>query len=212
VRSQAVSTVKKSHAMMPSAWARRNSAHVGPARRGAGPARAVRSRVLNRRCAPPDPELAKLALHPDATPARVLPGEAEDERTGRGIDRWPARATGPVVRPLPAYELAVPSEQGRRADEEGDPAIPRDRPTGRREQDPIDGPELGSACGPLQHPELVAEDEDLEVLGAVVPVRSTTPDEQTDEGADDEVEERPHPPIVLAGRSRIGVSDPHAGF
>jgi hypothetical protein len=58
----------------------------------------------------------------------------------------------------------------------------------------------------------VAEDEDLEVLGAVVPVRSTTPDEQTDEGADDEVEERPHPPIVLAGRSRIGVSDPHAGF
>ena len=45
VRSQAVSTVKKSHAMMPSAWARRNSVHVGPDRLGAGPARAVRSRV-----------------------------------------------------------------------------------------------------------------------------------------------------------------------
>ena len=79
----------------------------------------------------------------------------------------------------------------------------------RREQDPVDGPELGSAGVPLQHPELVAEDEDLEVLGAVVPVRSTTPDEQTDEGADDEVEERPHPAIVLGGRPRIGVSDPH---
>jgi hypothetical protein len=45
----------------------------------------------------------------------------------------------------------------------------------------------------------MAQDEDLEVLGTVVPVRSTTPDEQTDEGADDEVEERPHHPIVLGG-------------
>jgi hypothetical protein len=42
----------------------------------------------------------------------------------------------------------------------------------------------------------VAEDEDLEVLRALVSVRSTTTDEQTDEGADDEVEERPHQPIV----------------
>ena len=45
VRSQAVSTVKKSQAMTPSACARRNSVHVGPLRRGAGPARAVRIRV-----------------------------------------------------------------------------------------------------------------------------------------------------------------------
>jgi hypothetical protein len=42
----------------------------------------------------------------------------------------------------------------------------------------------------------MAENEDLEVLGSVGPVRSTTTDEQTDEGADDEVEERPHQPIV----------------
>jgi hypothetical protein len=42
----------------------------------------------------------------------------------------------------------------------------------------------------------MAQDEDLEVLGAVVPVRSTTTNEQTDEGADDEVEERPHRSIV----------------
>ncbi|MGK2851865.1 MAG: transposase [Candidatus Limnocylindrales bacterium] len=37
--------MKKSHAMMPSAWARRNSVQLGPVRRGAGPARAVRSTV-----------------------------------------------------------------------------------------------------------------------------------------------------------------------
>jgi hypothetical protein len=101
-----------------------------------------------------------------------------------------------MVRPLPIHELAVPSEEGRWGDEEGDPAVTRDRPTPRCEQDPVDGPELRPARRPLQHPELVAQDEDLEVLGAVDPARSTTTDEQTDEGADDEVDEGPHQPIV----------------
>jgi hypothetical protein len=153
----------------------------------------------DRRRADSDAELAELALDPDAAPARVLPGKSQDERTEFGIDRRPARATGLAVRPFPAYELAVPSEERRRRDKEGDPAVTRDRPARRREQDPVDGPELRPARRPLQHPELMAQDEDLEVLGTVVPVRSTTPDEQTDEGADDEVEERPHHPIVLGG-------------
>jgi hypothetical protein len=63
---------------------------------------------------------------------------------------------------------------------------------------------------PLQHLELVAEDEDLEVLGAVVSVTLAAADEETDEGAGDEVQERPHQPIVpVVIRARIGVSDPH---
>jgi hypothetical protein len=100
----------------------------------------------------------------------------------------------------------MPTEEGRRGDEEGDPAVTRDDPTGHREQDPVDGPELRSARRPLQHPELMAENEDLEVPGAVVPVRSTTRDEQTDEGADGEVDERPHQPIVP------GCSNANRGF
>ena len=90
----------------------------------------------------------------------------------------------------------MPAEHRRRRQEEGNPSISRDRPTRRREEDPVDGPEPRSARRPLQHPELMAQDEDLEVLGAIIPVRSTTADEQTDEGAHDEVEERPHRPIV----------------
>lgn len=35
-RSNTVSTLKKSHAMIPLAWERRNSAQLGPERRGAG--------------------------------------------------------------------------------------------------------------------------------------------------------------------------------
>jgi hypothetical protein len=42
----------------------------------------------------------------------------------------------------------------------------------------------------------VAEDEDLEVLGPVVLALLATADEETDESAGDEVEERPHRPIV----------------
>jgi hypothetical protein len=43
----------------------------------------------------------------------------------------------------------------------------------------------------------VAQDEDLEVLGTVVMARLSSADEDPNEGADDEVEERPHRPIVL---------------
>src|SRR5665811_761786 len=65
----------------------------------------------DRRRSHPDAELAQLALDPDTAPAGVLPGQPADERTDRGIERWPAWATGPAVGPLPAHELAMPSER-----------------------------------------------------------------------------------------------------
>lgn len=151
----------------------------------------------DRRCADADPELPELPSDPDTTPSGVLPGEPEDERTDRRIDRWPAGAAGPAVRPLPPHEFAVPAEEGRRGDEEGDPALTRDRATGRREQDPVDDPEPGWARRPLQHPELMAENEDLKVLRSL----GSTSLSGADEGADDEVDERPHRPIVPGGTS-----------
>ena len=62
----------------------------------------------------------------------------------------------------------MPPEKCCRGDEEGDPALTRDDPTRRREQDPVDATELRSARRPLQHPKLMAEDEDLEVLRVLV--------------------------------------------
>src|SRR5664280_3777789 len=90
----------------------------------------------------------------------------------------------------------MPTEERGRGDKEGDPAVTRHDATRRREEDPVDRPQPGPARGPLQHPELVAEDEDLELLGSVGAALLATADEETDEGADDEVEERPHRPIV----------------
>jgi len=58
---------------------------------------------------------------------------------------------------------------------------------------------------PLQHAELVAENEDLEVLGSVLALLASA-DEEADEGAGDEVEERPHKPIVP------GWSERESGF
>jgi hypothetical protein len=83
----------------------------------------------------------------------------------------------------------MPAEEGRRGDEEGDPAVARDDPTRRREEYPVDGPNLEWARRPLQHPKLMAENEDLEVLGSVGSTRLSSADEETDAGADDEVEE-----------------------
>jgi len=72
----------------------------------------------------------------------------------------------------------------------------RDGPARRREEHPVDGPELGRARRPLQHPELVAEDEDLEVLGAVVSATPASADDEGNEGTDEQVDERPHRSIV----------------
>ena len=56
----------------------------------------------------------------------------------------------------------------------------------------------------------MAENEDLEVLGSVGSTRLSSADEETEEGAGDEVEKGEHRPIVpVVIRTRIGVSDPH---
>jgi hypothetical protein len=82
----------------------------------------------------------------------------------------------------------MPPEEGRRGHEESDPALTRDDPTRRCEEDPIDDTELRSGRRPLQHPKLMAEDEDLEVLASVVSALLATADEETGEGPGDEAE------------------------
>ena len=69
--------------------------------------------------------------------------------------------------------------QGRRwGDDEGGPAVPRDRSARRREEHPVDHPQLRWTARPPQDPELMAEDEDLEILRTIV---QATGDEETGE-------------------------------
>jgi hypothetical protein len=117
------------------------------------------------------PELGELALDPDTAPARVLLRDLENEVTNRRIDPRPSRPTDLAVRPLLPDELAVPAKERRRRDQKAGPSVARDQPTCRAEQDSVDGPELGWAGLPPKDSELMAEDEDLEILGTVVGTR-----------------------------------------
>jgi hypothetical protein len=62
----------------------------------------------------------------------------------------------------------VPAEQGGRSDQKAGPSLARYRPAGRGEKHPIDEPELRWAGLTPEDPELVAKDEDLEILGTIV--------------------------------------------
>ena len=143
-------------------------------------------------------ELPKLASDPDTAPSGVLPGEPEAERRGSQDRSVAGRADRSCARSVSASRARAASgggSLGRRGRRPSADAGSRDWP-------PRAGPgrRSGAAVGPpsAEHPELIAEDEDLEVPGSV---GSTTPaaGEEMDEGPDDEVEVRPHRPIVLGG-------------
>ena len=104
--------MKKSQAMIPPACARRNSVQVGPVRRGAGPSRAVRSRVRI------GPE-ARLVTVLDSTgdsrrraivafpPFRVFPSRDGIDLPGEGHWRFDSL---PRQIPRSAYAKRIPRE------------------------------------------------------------------------------------------------------
>jgi chromate transport protein ChrA len=78
------------------------------------------------------------------------------------------------------------------------------------DQDVVEAPEPGRARRPAEHLELMTEDEDLEVPDDVISVTLAADDEETDEGAGDKVDERPHRPIVPGATSTNRGFRPHA--
>jgi hypothetical protein len=79
---------------------------------------------------------------------------------------------------------------------------------GGREQDPVGCGEPGAAALAAQHPKLLPQDQDLQVLGAVIAVRE---DQQAGEHADDQPEHEDHRRMVRKRllTTRIRVSAPH---
>jgi hypothetical protein len=96
---------------MPEACERRNSVHVGPPRRGAGPRPWREEDRTDGGRRDPDAQLHQLPADPLVTPPGILPTEAEDEVPDLGLDRWSTGAPSPFVRPLLPDELTVPAEQ-----------------------------------------------------------------------------------------------------
>jgi hypothetical protein len=65
----------------------------------------------------------------------------------------------------------VPAQQCLGRDEQRCPPLSGEHPAGGGEQDPVGCGELGPAGLAAQHPKLLPQDQDLQVLGAVIGVR-----------------------------------------
>jgi hypothetical protein len=69
---------------------------------------------------------------------------------------------------VPGDQLAVPAQQCRRRDEENRPARAGQQPRQGGQHDPVGGLDLGASDLPAEHRDLVAQDQEFDVLGAVV--------------------------------------------
>jgi hypothetical protein len=117
-----------------------------------------------------DAELAQLPADSHAAPPGVLPGHPEDQLHGLRVDRWPARRALLAVGPLASNQRAVPAQQRLGRDQKRRPPLYGERPAGGSQQDPVTCGELGPAGLAAQHPKLMPQDQDLQVLGAVIAV------------------------------------------
>ena len=100
--SHTVSTVKKSQATIPAACRRRNARQVVVVRRGAGSSPCRRSIVRIVVAETETPSCWKFALDRLVAPARVLPGQADDQLLDVLVQPWSA---GLVVRVGPCAGL-----------------------------------------------------------------------------------------------------------
>jgi hypothetical protein len=114
-----------------------------------------------------DAQVLEFALDPLVAPARVLPGQADDQLSHVLVQRWSA---GLVVRvgPCAGHQASVPAQQRLRPDDETGPAGSGQHAADGSEQRSVGGPEPGSSRLAAQHTELVTQDEDLQILGGVV--------------------------------------------
>ena len=126
---------------------------------------ARRSSPADRRGAHPNTQLAQLSLDADASPPRVLPRQAHDQFDDLGVDRRSSLLPTPSVDPLSARQVAVPAKERLRTDNERRPSVSGKGPARRGEEHPVERCELHAAGLTTQNPQLMPQDQDLEVKG-----------------------------------------------
>ena len=197
--SDAVSTVKKSQAIMPAACARMNVRHdwSASARRGRYPVASehVAHRGLRNRAA----ELDQLADDAPMAPARVLAREAHDQGDDVRIERRPPQSAA-LGGPAAPDHATVPAQQRLRPNSEClRPACTRENAAERSDQRPIARLVARTDLPSAQDAELVAQHKDLDFLALT---RATEQDQQLEDAAKRQVQERDHDQPPLAGQSR----------
>ena len=186
------------------AWVRRNCRQlVSVCRDGAGGMRWRLQDPPDRRGADAVAELEQLALDPQVSPARVLPRHPHHQGGEDVVDRWPS---GPVrVGPSSADEAAMPAQDRVR----GDQAMATQRsgqpPDEGGEHGPVRPVQAWSWVGAAQDGDLVAQHEELDVLGGG---RAAHQQDQPEHLPEDQVQQpQRHVGIMSDQRSPL-VSDP----
>ena len=176
--------MKKSHASMLAACARRNSCQLGPERLGAGP-RPARARAANGARRDGEAELRKLGRDALIAPARVPPREPQHQLTSLGVRRRAPWAATRVC-PSPSQELAVPVQQGLGRDEQTTAARRRELAACSGEERAVTGSQLWALDLTTQDIQLVAQHDQLDVLDLRGPAATN---QQLQQGDEDEIDE-----------------------
>ena len=136
-----------------------------------------------------DAELVQLADDSQVAPAGVLPGEAADQLDGLGWKCW-SSASSVAIGPASPHVRPMPGEDRLRRDEEPRPASLWDQAREQGDKRSIGPGEATAAHLSAEHGELVAEHEDLSVLGGGVHAMDS---DNLEHATDHAVEERqPH--------------------
>jgi hypothetical protein len=107
----------------------------------------------------------QLALDTLVAPARILPGQTHDQRLHVLIQRrspWSAR-----IRPRAGDQATMPAQQRLRLDKEAGPARSGQHAADRSQQGTVGGLEPGPWDLAAQDAELVAQDQEFQVLGGI---------------------------------------------
>ena len=147
------------------AWERRNWVQVTGGAVGCGVDAGVLEDLPDRGCADVVAETDEFAVDAAVAPGRVLGRHVDDEAPDLGVGGRPTSRLG-WLGPVPGDASAVPAQQRVGGDEPSVAARPGERLSDGAEQRPVVIGQRGPARLAAQHDQLVAQDDDLEVLGA----------------------------------------------
>ena len=161
-----VSRWNRSQARIACACARRNCVQDGPARRGEGSMPAVLQDVPDGGGADLVAEAGEFAVDASVSPGGVLGGQAHDQGAQAGGDGG-STGSGGLGGPAAGDELAVPAQDGGRGDEQPEASADGEQSGEGGDQGAVGPAHPRARRASLEHGELVAQDQDLDLLGGV---------------------------------------------
>ena len=127
----------------------------------------------DRRRSDPMAEPDQLAMDPPVTPAGILGGHPQHQLLEARTGWWPAAATRNA--PAAADQVAMPAQHGLRRHEQPGPATAGYQPAQRRLQRWVGPARPGSGDLPPKHRQLMAQQEDLSLLGRLAASEQAQP-------------------------------------